>query len=68
MRRPCTYTEPRKYVQACKGWLLNISMLGSATFYFVETPEGEIIRLQEAYTELKLLPEGEEDAPDDQAG
>ena len=70
MRRPCTYTVTKRGLRGedtsteATGWLLCICMLGSATFYFVETPEGEIVRLHDAYTVLRLLPEEDQENRD----
>ena len=64
MRRRCIYTvtkkSPRREDPTSKeidGWLLQLGVFGNATVYFVETPEGGILRLHGAYTRLRLLPE-----------
>lgn len=63
MRRPCVYTDlkksPPENIEHPKkeGWLIQICVYGNATCYFVETLEGGIVRLHEAYTDLKFLPE-----------
>lgn len=56
MRRRCNYIvhgAPKGY----DGWLIQISVSGSVTFYFVETSGGEIRRLHSAFCELNLVPE-----------
>lgn len=64
MKRRCTYSINQKSsLEVCKGgpkkdgWLLQISMSGNATFYFIETRDGRILRVHEAYCDLRLVEE-----------
>ncbi len=61
MRRRCTYTVTKRSIRGDQkgeemyGWLLQFAVSGSLTYYFVETREGEILRLLGSNTSLRLL-------------
>ena len=59
MRRRCIYCLYNKKNKTmgleCHGWLIQITVSGNATFYFIETLDGSIIREHSTYCTLRLV-------------
>lgn len=65
MRRRCIYSVYKRgrhevrgeYSPKYHGWLIQIVVSGNVTFYFIETSDGRIARVHEAYCDMQLVAE-----------